>query len=92
MRSSTEERVPDLEKVPSSDMAPTKAANESTMISAEKVTSDEPELIDWNGNDDPQNPQNWSLTRKWWLVGLVSGVTFNMCVMFLELKFNPEEA
>ncbi|KAB8228984.1 MFS transporter [Aspergillus alliaceus] len=59
-------------------MTSAKEANESTMTAGEKVTSDERELVDWNGDDDPQNPQNWSLARKWWLVGLVSAVTFNI--------------
>lgn len=64
--------------MPSSDMTSTKEANESTMTANDKVTCEELELVDWSGDDDPQNPQNWSLARKWWLVGLVSAVTFNM--------------
>jgi hypothetical protein len=45
------------------------------------VKPDGRELVEWDGPDDPQNPQNWSLLRHWWMIGLVSAVTFNMYVL-----------
>ncbi|GFF62610.1 uncharacterized transporter C1529.01 [Aspergillus udagawae] len=42
------------------------------------VKPDGRELVEWDGPDDPQNPQNWSLLRHWWMIGLVSAVTFNI--------------
>jgi hypothetical protein len=30
----------------------------------------------WDGDDDPENPMNWSPFRKWGTVALVSGLTF----------------
>lgn len=33
-------------------------------------------IIGWNGQDDPDNPQNFSASRKWSLVGLISVFTF----------------
>ncbi|PKY01364.1 MFS general substrate transporter [Aspergillus campestris IBT 28561] len=77
MRSSAGERESEVEKAPSSEMTSTTEANESTTMASEKAT-DEPDMVDWDGDDDPHNPQNWSLTRKWCLVGLVSAVTFNI--------------
>lgn len=28
-------------------------------------TPKDPNLVDWNGPDDPENPKNWQLSRKW---------------------------
>jgi hypothetical protein len=30
----------------------------------------------WDGEDDPQNPMNWSMTKKWAHVSIVSLITF----------------
>lgn len=30
---------------------------------------------DWNGPTDPDNPMNWSPTRKWMTIGLVTAIT-----------------
>lgn len=37
-------------------------------------------LVDWDGPDDPQNPQNWTGTRKWSIIILISAITFNQHV------------
>ena len=34
-------------------------------------------IVDWEGPNDPQNPMNWSPTRKWATIALVSTITFN---------------
>lgn len=56
----------------SNEKAPNPVNENDTMV------KDEPVYVDWDGPDDLENPQNWPLSRKWWLVGLVSAVTFNM--------------
>lgn len=33
--------------------------------------------IDWDGPDDPQNPHNWTATKKWLTIILISAITFN---------------
>jgi hypothetical protein len=33
-------------------------------------------LVGWDGQDDPQNPQNFSSAKKWTLLFLISAVTF----------------
>ncbi|RYP35284.1 hypothetical protein DL767_003872 [Monosporascus sp. MG133] len=33
------------------------------------------ELVSWDGDDDPENPRNWSARKKWGNVGLVSMIT-----------------
>lgn len=37
---------------------------------------DDPNIVFWDGPDDPQNPLNWPASRKWGTVALVSGITF----------------
>jgi hypothetical protein len=36
----------------------------------------DPNIVDWDGPDDPKNPMNWSSFRKWTTIGLVSTITF----------------
>jgi hypothetical protein len=33
------------------------------------------ELVDWDGEDDPENPQNWPTLWKWGNIGLISMIT-----------------
>ncbi|KAJ9479051.1 putative Polyamine transporter 3 (putative) [Pseudozyma hubeiensis] len=40
--------------------------------------SQDPNQVEWEGPDDPENPQNWSLRRKWALTVLVSMFTVNV--------------
>lgn len=35
-----------------------------------------PNIVDWDGPDDPQNPKNWTSVRKWGAIAVVSLVTF----------------
>jgi hypothetical protein len=32
--------------------------------------------VDWDGDDDPQNPLNWSDSKKWSNMAVVSAITF----------------
>ncbi|KAF8825188.1 hypothetical protein HHX47_DHR7000257 [Lentinula edodes] len=36
-----------------------------------------PSPVTWDGPNDPQNPQNWSLRQKWIITLVTSGVTIN---------------
>ncbi|KAL3477168.1 MFS general substrate transporter [Aspergillus californicus] len=36
----------------------------------------DPKLITWNGPDDPENPKNWPINKKWAIVLTVSCFTF----------------
>jgi hypothetical protein len=33
-------------------------------------------IVDWDGDDDPQNPMNWPNGRKWFAIAVVSAITF----------------
>ncbi|OCL12150.1 polyamine transporter 1 [Glonium stellatum] len=37
-------------------------------------------IVDWDGPQDPQNPQNWTSTRKWLIIILISAITFNQAM------------
>lgn len=43
---------------------------------AEEHQDNDPNLITWDGPDDPENPQNWSFRRKLIIVSIVSAITF----------------
>src|SRR6266516_1848249 len=36
----------------------------------------DPDVVDWDGEDDPANPMNWKRSAKFANVGLISAVTF----------------
>ncbi|KAK5206631.1 hypothetical protein LTR47_006792 [Exophiala xenobiotica] len=36
----------------------------------------DPEVVDWYGDDDPENPYRWSLTRKWIITAVGCMATF----------------
>jgi hypothetical protein len=40
------------------------------------VQSVDPDIIDWDGPDDEENPINWSAKRKWTNVFLLAAITF----------------
>lgn len=33
-------------------------------------------IVGWDGQDDPENPQNFPSSRKWGLLALMAGITF----------------
>ena len=46
----------------------------------------DPNLIDWDGPDDPENPMNWSRSKKWITTAMLGIVTF--CVTFASSVFS----
>ena len=58
----------DVENQPSLDKnSPDTATNEKT--------PKDPNLVDWDGQDDPANPLNWSSVKKIAAIGIVSLIT-----------------
>jgi hypothetical protein len=35
----------------------------------------DPHIVDWDGDDDPENPLNWSTAKKWNLIAVLAAVT-----------------
>jgi hypothetical protein len=48
--------------------------------------SKDPNLVDWDGPSDPDNPQNWSLAKKWYITMILSCLTF--CITFSSSIFS----
>lgn len=44
----------------------------------------DPNMVQWDGPDDPENPQNWSTSYKWLLTMVCIIMTVNVCVVFLD--------
>lgn len=45
-------------------------------VTKSEVTSVDPNIVDWEGEDDPARPINWTTKRKWFNMGIVSAITF----------------
>lgn len=52
----------------------------------QQQTAKDPNLIEFDGPDDPTNPQNWSPRYKWTVTTILSSVTF--CVTFASSVFS----
>ena len=48
----------------------------STSVEFDEPTDNDPNIVNWDGPDDPANPQNWSMKKKTVTVVIVSSVTF----------------
>jgi DHA1 family multidrug resistance protein-like MFS transporter len=46
----------------------------------------DPDLVDWDGPDDPENPMNFSTSRKWVITVLLGMATF--CITFASSVFS----
>lgn len=44
-------------------------------IAEEPEAPQDPRIVDWDGPDDPKNPQNWAASRKWGIIGALAAVT-----------------
>jgi multidrug resistance protein len=42
----------------------------------EEEAEHDPNIIDFDGPNDPENPMNWNTTKKWGMVALISAITF----------------
>lgn len=52
----------------------------------EKPTEKDPNLVEWDGPDDPENPQNFSRVRKWVITVVMSSMT--MWITFASSVFS----
>lgn len=48
----------------------------SSIDEPQEETETDPNIVDFDGPDDPENPLNWSTKKKWGMVTLVSAITF----------------
>ncbi|KAJ5083525.1 hypothetical protein N7456_012952 [Penicillium angulare] len=75
------------------DLEPSTAPHEDsdvesaeTHITPEKPTEKDPNLVEWDGPNDPENPQNFSNPRKWLITVSMSSMT--MWITFATSVFS----
>ncbi|KAI0020811.1 MFS multidrug transporter [Xylariomycetidae sp. FL0641] len=61
---------------PSGEGSPTPLLKQAAGNGSEEDQSKDPNVVTWDGPDDPENPLNWSQRRKWTATILVSCFTF----------------
>jgi multidrug resistance protein len=68
----------DVEKVARSQAQSTHT-DERTLsddaVAAEQEEPRDPDIVDWSGPDDPENPQNWTPRKKWGIISALGAVT-----------------
>jgi hypothetical protein len=69
--SSTYNNIDDVEKAHTQD-----TVEESVDGGAEKKEDKDPNVVDFDGDDDPECALNWSTKKKWTMGGLLSAMTF----------------
>ena len=40
------------------------------------ASTEDPNIVSWEGDNDPKDPRNWTSTQKWTMVGIVSSISF----------------
>ncbi|KAL2052844.1 hypothetical protein ABVK25_006783 [Lepraria finkii] len=69
---------PDLEKeTMETDLeVGTRSSSSSNKEEDTQQAGSDPNIVDWDGPDDPANPMNWSEKLKWGNVAVISSITF----------------
>lgn len=79
--------VPDKDSSPQSPQDDTDVEGaQNQQIPSEKQVEKDPHLVDWDGPDDPENPQNFSKLRKWIITVTMSSMT--MWITFASSVFS----
>ena len=51
-------------------------ASSSIADESDEPAHQDPNIVDFDGPDDPENPLNWTFYKKWGMVLLISAITF----------------
>lgn len=51
---------------------------DSVHVSSIRDEKSDRNKVDWEGPDDPENPQNWPVRRKWFITALCLVMTVNV--------------
>ena len=65
------------------------ASEDSKKDPGTRSTEVDPNIVDWDGPDDPKNPVNWSENLKWANVAVVASITF--LTQVIPLSFPPHD-
>lgn len=63
-----------------------KCSAAKTAVESPSEEAVDPNIVSWDGPNDPDNPVNWSSGLKWSNIALVSAITF---VTFVRLFLTP---
>jgi len=67
----------DHEKLRDAEKGSTSAhEKEGEHIQTQDVKALDPNIVDWDGPNDPENPLNWSSGLKWGIVATIASITF----------------
>lgn len=58
-----------------------------TAVESPSQEADDPNIVSWDGPNDPDNPLNWSSGLKWSNIALVSAITFVTFVRFFPTRY-----
>ncbi|TVY31977.1 Efflux pump [Lachnellula occidentalis] len=61
--------------VPVADVENQQPPSDEPALQAADLEEKDINVIDWNGENDPENPRNWSAGKKWTNAGLLSAMT-----------------
>lgn len=65
----------DIEKGAQSAAMSTNSDDRTLAGEVAPETERDPDIVDWDGPDDPENPLNWPAGRKWGLIAILGAVT-----------------
>lgn len=58
-----------------SDLEKALSRNEDQDVAMTFRPTTDPNVINWDGPDDPENPLNWTARRKWTNIAVIAGIT-----------------
>ena len=50
--------------------------NDASTVPADGKQSTDPNIVDWDGPNDPENPLNWTMSKKVGAIAIVALITF----------------
>ncbi|KAF1943451.1 membrane transporter [Clathrospora elynae] len=65
----------DVEKGVRSHTPPIHTDERSLSVDTPKEEEQDPNIVDWEGPDDPANPQNWLPKKKWGIIASLGAIT-----------------
>ena len=61
-------------------VAPAKNNSSASPLPFLPKPNNNPNVVTWNGHEDPENPQNWSFRYRWWITIVCTVMSFNVYV------------
>lgn len=68
--------IPTLTEAPDPDSIEKQTVTKAPLTDPASHFDDDPEIVRWDGDNDPELPLNWPSSQKWRNVVMVSALTF----------------